>query len=237
MHGRLIAAGAALVLASSLAGCSVIEQNPRAAKGTVIGAATGAGTGAAIGGIVGGGKGAGKGAAIGAVVGAIGGGAIGAYMDRQARDMEVVLAEQDRLRREQERLQVVLASDVLFESGKAYLQPGARDKLRNIAGVLNRYPQTNIQVVGHTDSRGSEESNLVLSRQRAEAVAGELSAVGVSRARMSIRGEGESRPVASNDTAEGRQQNRRVEINIIPEEGVAAQPADTPPPPSGYEPR
>lgn len=238
MRGRLMATGLALVLSSSLAGCSAIEQNPRAAKGTVIGAATGAGTGAAIGGIVGGGKGAGKGAAIGAVVGAIGGGLIGSYLDQQAREMEAVLAEQDRLRREQERLQVVLASDVLFESGKSYLQPGARDKLRNVAGVLNRYPQTSIQVVGHTDSRGSEESNLELSRRRAEAVADELSASGVSRARMLVRGEGESRPVASNDTAEGRQQNRRVEINIIPEGGVAAQPGDAPPPPpSEYEPR
>jgi len=236
MCNRLFVRFVALALALSMAGCSFIEENPRAAKGTVIGGATGAAAGAAIGAIAGGGKGAGTGAAIGAVVGALGGGLIGSYMDKQAKDMEAVLAEQDRIRREQEKLQVILASDVLFESGKADLQPGARDKLRNIAGVLNRYPQTNIEIVGHTDSRGSEESNLDLSNRRAQAVADELADAGVNRSRMSMRGEGESRPVATNDTPEGRQQNRRVEINIVPEEGAGQQQGgEVPPPPPGYE--
>ncbi len=201
----------------SLIGCSAMQENPRAVKGTVIGAGGGAAAGAAIGAIVGGGRGAGQGAAIGAVVGALGGGLIGSYMDQQAKAMQGVLAEQDRLRQGQDELQVVLASDVLFESGKAYVQPGARDKLRQIASVLNRYPRTNIQIVGHTDSRGSEESNQELSLRRARAVADELAAAGVSSARISARGEGESRPVASNNTPEGRQQNRRVEINLTPD--------------------
>lgn len=215
----IVVGGFALALVS----CAAIERNPRAAKGTVLGAAGGAAAGSAIGAIVGGGKGAGQGAAIGAVVGALGGGLIGTYMDKQATEMEGVLAEQDRLRRNQEQLQVVMASDVMFESGKAYVQPGARDKLRQVAGVLNRYPRTNIQVVGHTDSRGSDESNQELSMRRAHAVADELAANGVGSARISVRGEGESRPVASNDTPEGRGQNRRVEINVNPDSSFQAE--------------
>ncbi|OFV87020.1 MAG: hypothetical protein A3J75_07335 [Acidobacteria bacterium RBG_16_68_9] len=221
-----------VVTALSLAGCSAVQENPRAAKGTVIGAATGAGAGAAIGAIVGGGKGAGKGAAIGAVVGALGGGTIGHYMDRQAREMEQVLSEQDRMRREQERLHVVMASDVMFESGKAYLQPGARDKLRRFADVLNRYPRTNVEIIGHTDSRGSDESNYDLSERRARAVADELAAAGVVPSRMAVRGEGESRPLATNDTTEGRAQNRRVEINVDPDRGLRAEESGQP---GGYE--
>jgi outer membrane protein OmpA-like peptidoglycan-associated protein len=209
-----------LAAATSFVGCTVYEKNPRAVQGAGIGAAGGAATGAAIGAIVGGGKGAGQGAAIGAVVGLLGGGLIGSYMDKQAEEMQGVLSEQDRLRREQESLTVSMASDVLFSSGSADLYPGGREKLRNFAGVLNRYPRTLVQINGHTDSRGSEESNLELSRRRAQAVADELSADGVSHARLSTRGLGESQPVATNDTPEGRAQNRRVDINVVPDEGL-----------------
>jgi len=209
----------------SLTGCEAYQAAPRTVKGAGIGAAAGAGTGAAIGAIVGGGKGAGEGAAIGAVVGLLGGGLIGNYMDRQAKEMEAVLAEQDRLRRNQEQLQVVMASDVMFSSGSAALQPGARDKLRRFAEVLNRYPRTNVQVIGHTDSKGTEESNEELSRRRARAVAEELAADGVSAGRITTLGRGATQPVATNDTPEGRAQNRRVEINVNPDEGLRAEQA------------
>ncbi len=208
------------VLSISLAGCSVYEQHPRAVQGAGVGAVTGAATGAAIGGIVGGGKGAGQGAAIGAVVGLLGGGVIGHYLDNQAKEMQGVLGEQDRLRREQESLTATMASDVLFSSGSAQLYPGGREKLRNFAGVLTRYPRTTIQVVGNTDSRGSEESNMDLSRRRAQAVADELVAAGVSAGRIVTRGVGESMPIATNDTPEGRAQNRRVEIVVSPDQGL-----------------
>jgi outer membrane protein OmpA-like peptidoglycan-associated protein len=191
----------------------------------VLGTATGAAAGAAIGAVADGGEGAWKGAAVGAVVGGLAGGVIGNYMDKQAKEMEAILAEQDRIQREQDRLQVAMASDVLFESGKAHLQPGARDKLGQFAGVLQRYPRTNIEIVGHTDSRGSEEYNYELSRKRALAVADELVRSGVSDARIKVRGEGEARPVATNETPEGRAMNRRVEINIDPDEGLQAEQA------------
>lgn len=215
----------ATTLLLSLAGCQAYQGAPRTVKGAGIGAAAGAGTGAAIGAIVGGGKGAGQGAAIGAVVGLIGGGLIGNYMDSQAKEMEGVLAEQDRLRRNQEQLQVVMASDVMFSSGSAALQPGAQDKLRRFAEVLNRYPRTTVQIIGHTDSRGTEESNDELSRRRARAVADELVADGVGSSRITTLGRGATKPIATNDTPEGRAQNRRVEINVNPDEGLRAEQA------------
>jgi len=220
MSRRLGTIVAVLLTAASLVSCEVYERNPRAVKGAGVGAAGGAAAGAAIGAIAGGGKGAGTGAAIGAVVGLLGGGLIGSYLDKQADEMQAVLSEQDRLRKEQESLTVSLASDVLFSSGSAELYPGGRDKLRNFAGVLNRYPRTMVQITGHTDSRGSEESNLDLSRRRAQAVADELIASNVSRARITTRGLGKSSPIATNDTPEGRAQNRRVEINVVPDEGL-----------------
>lgn len=221
------------LVAVTLAGCAAYEGAPRTVKGAGVGAAAGAATGAAIGAIVGGGEGAGKGAAIGAVVGLIGGGLIGNYLDRQAREMQAILAEQDRLRRQQERLELALSSDILFASGSASLQPGARDKIRQLAGVLNRYPRTTIQVIGHTDSRGSEEANLDLSRRRAQAVAEELVAAGVSPSRITTFGRGESSPIASNDTPEGRAQNRRVELIVEPDEGLRQEQGSA----GGAEPR
>jgi len=213
------------VLVSTLAGCSMYESNPRTVKGAGIGAAAGAGTGAAIGAIVGGGKGAGQGAAIGAVVGLLGGGLIGNYMDNQAKEMQAVLAEQDRLRQNQENLQVILANDVLFDSGSATIQGGGRSKLKQLADVLNRYPRETVQIVGYTDSRGSEESNLDLSRRRAQAVAEELTANGVSASRVSTRGLGAADPLATNATPEGRAQNRRVVITVTPDQNMANEPA------------
>jgi len=214
-----------VLVVGSFLGCSVYESNPRTVKGAGAGALGGAGAGAAIGAIVGGGKGAGEGAAIGAVVGAIGGGLIGNYMDNQAKEMEAVLAEQDRLRRTQESLQVTLSNDVLFDSGSASIQPGGRNKLRQFADVLNRYPRETVQIVGYTDSQGTEQSNLDLSRRRAQAVAEELTANGVSASRISTRGLGAADPISTNDTREGRAQNRRVEITVTPDQAVRNEPA------------
>src|SRR5262249_59045926 len=109
-----------------------------------------------------------------------------------------------------------MASDVLFSSGSADLFPGGREKLHNFAGVLNRYPRTLVQISGHTDSRGSEESNLTLSKRRAEAVAHELIAANVSQARISTRGLGESMPPATHDTPPGRAPNPPLPIPPVP---------------------
>jgi outer membrane protein OmpA-like peptidoglycan-associated protein len=206
-----------------VSGCAWWQQQSRTAKGAAYGTGAGAATGAAIGAILGGSEGAWTGAAVGAAVGGLGGTAIGYYMDRQAKEMEQVLARQDRLEREGEALRVSLASDVLFESGSARLQPGAEDKLRELAQVLDRYPRTRVEIVGHTDDRGTEAFNQPLSERRAAAVADVLVRAGVAPHRMSARGLGETRPVAGNATPTGRAMNRRVEILVRPADEFVAE--------------
>jgi outer membrane protein OmpA-like peptidoglycan-associated protein len=206
-----------------LSGCAAWQEQSRTTKGAVYGTGAGAAAGAAIGGILGGGEGAWKGAAVGAAVGGLSGGLIGRYMDNQAREMQAILDRQDRLAREGETLQASLASDVLFETGSASLQPGGRDKVAQLAQVLQRYPRTSVEIVGHTDSRGSASSNQDLSERRADAVRDVLLREGVSPGRMTARGAGELRPVASNDTPTGRAMNRRVEIVLRPDQALVAE--------------
>lgn len=228
----------ATAAALTLAGCAAWEQQSGTTKGAVYGTAAGAAAGSAIGAIAGGGDGAWKGAAIGAVVGAVGGGLMGNYMDKQAREMQAVVGENDRLRKESETIYLSLGSDVLFESGKATLQPGAQVKLGELANILKKYPRTVVEITGNTDSRGSTELNDQLSKARAQAVADALVANGVSPSRIMTRGVGATMPVASNDTPEGRQQNRRVDIVVKPDEGLQREHAEQQPqPPDAAEPR
>jgi len=217
---RAAAAALAITLAS---GCGWWSERGRTTKGAVYGTGAGAATGAAIGGALGGGEGAWKGAAVGAALGALSGGLIGHYMDNQAKDMQRVVDRQDRVERDGEMLKLSLASDVLFDSGSATLQPGAEDKLRHVAEVLQRYPNTRIEIIGHTDSRGTAASNTKLSEQRARAVRDVLARAGVDPARITTRGAAATRPVATNDTPEGRAVNRRVEIVTTPDEHLAAE--------------
>ena len=214
---------AGLLAVTLLVGCEAWQGQSRTVKGGVYGAGAGAATGAAIGGILGGGKGAGKGAAIGAVVGALGGGLIGNYMDRQAQQMQQVLDRQDRLERRGEEIYMSLSSDILFTSGSAALAPGADDKLKEVAGILQQYPRTIIEIVGHTDSVGSESMNQVLSERRAASVRDALIRYGVSPSRIVTRGAGELRPIAGNSTPEGRARNRRVDITIRPDNSFNEQ--------------
>jgi outer membrane protein OmpA-like peptidoglycan-associated protein len=230
---RLTAGVLAITL---LAGCEAWQGQSNTVKGGVYGTAAGAATGAAIGGIVGGGKAAGTGAAIGAVVGLIGGGLIGNYMDRQAKQMQQVLDRQDRLERRGNEIYMSLSSDILFTSGSAALQPGAEDKLKDIAGILQQYPNTIIDIVGHTDSVGSESMNQVLSERRAASVRDVLVSYGVAPNRIITRGAGELRPIASNSTPDGRARNRRVDITIRPDNSLNDQSGGGQAPPYGAEP-
>ena len=102
----------------------------------------------------------------------------------------------------------------MFDVGKATLKQASKDELTKLAVILNKYEDTNILLEGHTDATGSEEYNLDLSRLRSQSVSNHLAGVGVNSTRFSIMGYGESQPVASNDTDEGRQLNRRVEVAI-----------------------
>jgi outer membrane protein OmpA-like peptidoglycan-associated protein len=209
----LLALGALLT-----AGCAqpMTQTQKGAAYGTGIGAAVGAGLGQAIGGDT---KGTLIGAGIGAAVGGLAGAGIGRYMDNQqaALQQQFAASESASIRRDADVLAVTFKSDVLFDSGSSTLKAGAYQEINRVAQVLTQYPETRIQVAGHTDSDGSEAFNQDLSVRRAEAVRNALVAQGVSAARISTIGFGESQPIADNATAAGKQLNRRVVITIVPQ--------------------
>jgi outer membrane protein OmpA-like peptidoglycan-associated protein len=208
-----------LVAMALLAGCS--QPMTRTEKGALIGTGAGAATGAVLGQAIGRDTGSTLiGAAVGAAVGGATGGLVGNYMDKQEQAMRQELAniESASIRREQDVLAVTFKSDILFAVDSAALKPGAYEELSRVARVLNQYPQTNISIAGYTDSTGSEAHNRQLSEKRAANVKNALVGEGVNPARMTATGYGESKPVADNSTAEGRQMNRRVTILITPQQ-------------------
>ncbi|WP_317705469.1 OmpA family protein [Methylomarinovum caldicuralii] len=202
-----------------LAGCTTnpYTGEPQVSKtviGTLGGAAAGAALGAAGGAIAG--K-PGTGAAIGAGVGALAGMGVGAYMDRQEAILRQKLAGTGvRLAREGNNLRLIMPGNITFATNSSEIAPQFYSTLNAIALVLREYPETLIEITGHTDSTGSEEYNLQLSQRRAQAVAQYLIAQGVAPNRIIARGMGESMPIADNSTPQGRAMNRRVEIRIRP---------------------
>lgn len=184
--------------------------------GTGLGAAAGAGLGQAIGGDT---EATLLGAGIGALVGGVAGGSIGRYMDNQESELRQGFAQSDaaNVQRNANILEVTFKSDVLFDTDSAALKAGSHSEISRVARVLNEYPQTSIVVAGHTDSTGSEEHNQALSERRAQSVKNALLDQGVSPARVTTVGYGETQPIASNYTPEGRQMNRRVVVTIAPQ--------------------
>ncbi|MFW6371584.1 MAG: OmpA family protein [Bacteroidota bacterium] len=179
------------------------------------GGAAGAGAGGAIGGIIGAqSDNTAKGAIIGAAIGGTAGALIGKYMDRQAEELEEDL-EGAEVERVGEGIKVTFDSGILFNFDSAELTPEARENVENLASTLKEYEETIILIEGHTDSRGPEEYNRELSEERAEAVANTLAKLGVREVRLKEVGYGENQPIADNSTAQGRQQNRRVEVAIF----------------------
>jgi len=185
---------------------------------------TGAATGAAIGGLVGaisGPSGQSGGdrllrAAVGAGVGAIAGGAIGSRLDAQAAELRRDLGQDVAIVNTGRELVVTMPQDLLFAIDSAVVRPDLQNDLRVVAASLNRYPDSMVRVVGHTDNTGSAAHNQALSERRAASVASILRGAGVDGRRIIAEGRGLTQPIASNATAEGRRQNRRVEIYIIP---------------------
>ncbi len=180
------------------------------------GAITGALIGGAIGGASKGGDKLGK-AAAGAMIGGLIGGAIGSQLDAQARELEADI-QNDRVRivNTGSELIVTLPEGILFAIDSAAVMPSLMNDLYAVADNLNRYPNSRVEVIGHTDNTGSAAYNMDLSQRRAMSVATVLRNGGVSAARVVAYGRGEDQPVASNLTPEGRAQNRRVEIIIRP---------------------
>lgn len=185
------------------------------ASNTVKGGAIGAGGGAVVGGIIGHAAGnTALGAILGAAVGGTAGAVIGHNMDNQAEEMKRDL-KNARIERVGEGIKVTFDSGILFATNSSELQSTARANVESLAKILNKYPDTNILIEGDTDNEGAADYNQRLSERRAQAVADYGNGLNVAGSRISTVGHGESQPVASNDTVEGRQQNRRVEVAIF----------------------
>jgi outer membrane protein OmpA-like peptidoglycan-associated protein len=180
-------------------------------KGLMIGAAAGAVIGGAVA------ENTAAGAILGAAIGGAAGATIGHYMDDQAEELENDL-EGAKIERIGEGIKITFESGILFDVDKAELRPAAKENLVKMAGILNKYEDTNILIEGHTDSDGSEEYNLALSERRSHAVTAFLAMNNVSSARITEIGYGETQPIADNSTAEGKQANRRVEVAIMANE-------------------
>jgi outer membrane protein OmpA-like peptidoglycan-associated protein len=192
---------------AGLAGCG-----SRTKKGAGIGAATGAVAGAVIGHQSGHKT---EGAIIGAAVGGLLGGAVGARLDKQAEELAAIAET----RRTEQGLIVTLASNkIQFDVNSSTVKPASREVLVELAGILKKYPEDLILIAGHTDSDGAADYNLDLSQMRAQAVGDILITNGVPGETVTIRGFGETQPIASNETAEGKAQNRRVELTITIDE-------------------
>jgi outer membrane protein OmpA-like peptidoglycan-associated protein len=199
-------------------GCEAAKNTNKTQRGVAIGAASGAVIGGVIGNNAGkGGKGA-LGAVLGGVIGGVAGGVIGNKMDKQAREIDNALpgAEVERVG---EGIKLTLKENaVRFDTNKSTLTSQAQANLDKLIPVFKEYPDTNIQIFGYTDSTGSAEYNLELSRDRAAAVKTYLVGKGIASRRFTTTGMGVADPIASNETIEGRSENRRVEFAITANE-------------------
>lgn len=203
-----------VVAAVAVAGCAADDPNKRAKTGAAIGAVAGA--------ILGHQLDDDSGRFVGAAVGAVAGAAVGNYVDKQQQEFDSALATEQQnnaveiQRLEDETLKIDIANEVSFDFAQAEIKSSFKPTLDKVAGVLQRYPNSVVHVVGHTDSVGSDAYNQRLSEQRAEAVVGYLASVGVARDRLRAEGRGETEPRDTNATEAGRQLNRRVELYVKP---------------------
>lgn len=205
----------------ALLGTGACVTNPETGNQRVSGAAIGGVAGALGGYLIGdlvGGRSDRTERIVGAGLGAVAGIAVGTYMDRQQRELEQATAGTDTtVIRDGDNLYLQMPGSVAeFDVNSSTVRPQFRATLDEIAQTLSSYPETYIDIYGHTDSDGSDSYNLDLSNRRAQSVSSYLSGRGVNRARIATEGFGESQPIASNATAAGKQQNRRVEIRIVP---------------------
>ena len=187
--------------------------NQNAQQGALIGAGVGALTGLLTGDNA---RDRRESAILGAALGAAGGGLIGNQLDKQEEELRAQLGNNVGIVNNGQNLTVTLPQDILFATNSTAVSGRSQADLRTLANSINQYPNTTVNVVGHTDNVGDASFNFDLSQRRAQAVTSVLINSGVSAARIRSIGRGEDQPVANNLTAEGRQANRRVEIVITP---------------------
>lgn len=204
----------ALAVTALIAGCTTVNpytgqtQTSKATWGTAIGAATGALVGSTQ---------SSKGALIGGLAGAAVGGGVGYYLDAQAAELRAELVSTGvQVIESDDNIRLIMPGNITFKTDSADINSSFYPVLNSVAKVLNKYSNSTIMVSGHTDNTGSAEYNLNLSRERAQSVAAYLEGQGVKSSRFEVLGMGYSNPIASNATQQGRTQNRRVEIKIIP---------------------
>lgn len=209
--------GLMVILSSAFifAGCSSMNKTQ---KGAVVGTAAGGTMGAVIGRTTGN---TALGAIIGAAVGGATGAVIGNQMDKQAKEIQNTVPDAN-VERVGEGIVVEFSSGVLFGFDRSNLSNEARNSLNKLVMVLNSYPDTDIEIQGHTDSKGSLRYNQRLSEKRASAVMSYLTTQNISYSRLTINGFGETAPKYTNDTESGRAQNRRVEFLITANEKMRA---------------
>jgi outer membrane protein OmpA-like peptidoglycan-associated protein len=206
-----------MVLCAVLVLSSCASMN-KTQKGAVVGTAAGGAMGAVVGRATGN---TALGAIIGAAVGGATGAVIGHKMDKQAEEIKNTVPDA-KVERVGEGIVVEFSSNVLFAFDKSNLSEDAKTNLNKLVTVLNNYADTNIEVQGHTDSKGSDAYNQTLSEQRASAVSGYLANKGIASGRITIKGFGETQPKYDNGSAAGRTQNRRVEFLITANEKMKA---------------
>lgn len=209
------------LLTIALLGCALVFSScgaSHAVRGGGIGAGAGAAVGAGIGAIIGGGQGAAWGAGIGAIAGGTAGAIIGNRMDRQAEELaDLEGAQVERIEEGgYQAIRVTFEGGILFATNRHDLNPASQEALSRFAQSLLNNPDTDVRILGHTDSTGTDAINDPLSDRRAQSVANFLSSRGVDGARMESQGFGSRQPVADNATAAGRALNRRVEVYILP---------------------
>ncbi len=203
---KFLVAAVCLTVIIALVGCGMSRKE----RGALIGA----GGGAVVGGVIGNQAGnTAVGAILGAVVGGAAGAYIGNYMDKQAEEIERDL-EGATVTRVGEGIKITFASGILFDVNKSNLRDEGYTNLQNLAEILNKYPDTEILVEGHTDATGTRDYNMTLSLRRAQSAVNNMAGLGVTATRFHIMGYGPDQPVGDNATEAGRQANRRVEIAI-----------------------
>lgn len=202
------------LLSSTFTGCKAVKNSNNTQKGVAIGAVAGGVLGAVLGNNIGKGGNGALGAVLGGVIGGVAGGVIGNKMDKQAREIQTALPGAT-VERVGEGIKLTLGENsVRFDTNKSTLTPTAKANLDRLVPVFQSYADTDIVIYGYTDSTGSVEYNQTLSEQRAASVKAYLASKGLNTSRFTTTGLGIADPIATNDSPEGRSQNRRVEFAI-----------------------